>query len=153
MKVQMLGVAGADLKSDYGRGAWKQLGDGPILKSELAWEKQCIEAPSVLQRGNTLFLFYAGGYNNEPQQIGCATSRDGLHWTRLSSEPLLPNGTAGTWNSSESGHPGIFRNEDGRTYLFFQGNDDHGKSWFLSCVELGWKKDVPWVMPDSPKSP
>ena len=151
MKVQMLGVASADLKSDFSRRTWKQLGDGPILKPELPWETKCIEAPTVIQRGDTLFLFYAGGYNNEPQQIACATSRDGLHWTRLFREPLLPNGPAGAWNASESGHPGVFRDDDGRSYLFFQGNNDKGKTWFLSCVELGWRNDVPFVMWNSPK--
>lgn len=146
MKIQMLVAAAADRRSDFGRAAWKQLGDGPILKPELPWETKCIEAPSLLKRGDTLYLFYAGGYNNEPQQIGCATSKDGLHWTRLLQEPLLPNGYPGEWNSSESGHPGIFQDDDGQTYLFFQGNNDKGKTWFLSWVKLGWKEGRPQVM-------
>ncbi|HEY3324080.1 MAG TPA: family 43 glycosylhydrolase [Planctomycetota bacterium] len=148
MKIQMLVVAAADRTTDFGRAAWKQLGDGPVLKPELPWEKNCIEAPSIIKRGDTFFLFYGGGYNNDPQQIGCATSTDGIHFTKIFKEPLLPNGKPGEWCSSECGHPGVFVDDDGQTYLFFQANNDHGKTWFLSWVKLGWKDEKPYVMPE-----
>jgi predicted GH43/DUF377 family glycosyl hydrolase len=145
MKVQMLGVAAARRDSGFGRQAWTQLGDGPILKPELPWEKTCIEAASVCRRDGQFIMFYAGAYNNNPQQIGVAASRDGITWKRLSDEPLLPNGVPGTWNSSESGHPGFFLDDDGQSYLFYQGNNDQGKSWQLSWVKLGWKNGRPCV--------
>ena len=153
MKTQLLVAATAPRNSDFGRAAWTQLGDGPVLQPELPWETKCIEAPSVIKRGDTLYLFYGGGYNNDPQQVGCATSTDGLRWTRLFRQPLLPNGQPGDWNASETGHPGVFQDDDGRTYLFVQGNRDRGHTWFLSCVELGWRDGRPWVMWDSPKFP
>lgn len=145
MKVQMVGVAGAPLDSDFSRPRWRQLVDGPILKPELAWEKKCIEAPTILRRDGRLWMFYAGGYNNEPQQVGVATSEDGLTWKRFSPEPILPNGPPGSWNSSESGHPGVFVDPDGRTHLFFQGNRDKGKTWYLSRVEIVWNDGRPTV--------
>ena len=145
MVTQMVGVASADLTSDFGPAAWTQLRDGPVLKPELPWERKCIEAPTVIQRDGKLFMFYAGGYNNEPQQIGVASSADGVTWTRLSSAPLLPNGKPGEWNASESGHPGIFGDTDGATWLFFQGNRDKGKTWFLSNVKVEWKDGRPKV--------
>jgi sucrose-6-phosphate hydrolase SacC (GH32 family) len=153
MKTQMLALAVADRMSDFGRAAWKQVGDGPVLKPERPWETRCIEAPSVVRRDGTLYLFYGGGYNNDPQQIGCATSADGVHWTRLFQEPLLPNGKPGSWNSSESGHPGVFVDEDGQTYLFYQGNNDKGKTWFLSWVKLGWKDGKPFLLDDGMPAP
>ena len=146
MKVQMLVVAGADRRSDFGRAAWTQLLDAPVLKPELPWEKRCIEAPSLLTRDGTICLFYGGGYNNDPQQIGCATSTDGLHFTRLFREPLLPNGKPGTWNASESGHPGLFVDDDGQTYMFFQANNDRGHTWYLSWVKIGWGDGVPRIV-------
>lgn len=149
MTTQMVGVASADLSSDFGPEAWTQLKDGPVLRPELAWERKCIEAPSIVQRGDMLFMFYAGGYNNEPQQVGVASSRDGVTWTRVSRDPLLANGRLGEWNASESGHPGIFADADGKTWLFYQGNDDHGKTWLLSRVGIVWKQGVPRVVPDA----
>jgi len=147
MKIQMIGVAGSPLKSGFGRETWKQLSNGPILKPELPWEKDCIEAPSIVSREGRLFMFYAGAYNNQPQQIGCASSGDGLRWTRLSDQPLLANGKPGEWNSSESGHPGAFVDEDGQGYLFYQGNNDHGKTWFLSVLRILWTADCPALAP------
>jgi predicted GH43/DUF377 family glycosyl hydrolase len=137
-KIQMLGVATAPMDSDFSRGAWTQRSDGPILKPELPWEQQCIEAPAVCKRGGKLYMFYAGAYNNAPQQIGCAVSSDGLTWKRLSDKPVLPNGQPGEWNASESGHPGVFQDEDGRIHLFYQGNHDQGRTWFLSRQEVHW---------------
>ncbi len=146
MKIQMQGVSSAPIDSDFTRDQWKQLNlDGPILKPELRWEKRCIEAAALCKREGKLYMFYAGGYNNEPQQIGCAVSTDGVSWTRLFKEPLLPNGKKGEWNSSESGHPYAFTDDDGTTYLFYQGNNNHGKSWFISMVKIGWKDGKPFV--------
>ena len=146
-KIQMLHAIAADRHSDFGRAAWTALCDGPILKPELPWETKCIEAPSVLKRGDTLYLFYGGGYNNDPQQIGCATSQDGIRFQRLFVEqPLLANGPPGAWNASESGHPGIFEDDDGQLYLFFQANNDHGRTWFISWVKLGWDGAKPKII-------
>ncbi|MCX5759706.1 MAG: hypothetical protein NTU83_14620, partial [Candidatus Hydrogenedentes bacterium] len=58
--------------------------NAPILAPELPWERSCIEAPAICRHAGRLFMFYGGGYNNEPQQIGCAVSDDGVRWTRLS---------------------------------------------------------------------
>ena len=55
------------------------------------------------------------------------------------------NGAPGSWNSSESGHPYIFEDDDKRVYLFYQGNNDHGASWYLSKLEIGFDGDMPYV--------
>jgi predicted GH43/DUF377 family glycosyl hydrolase len=144
MKVQML--TGAVSSGGFDRSEWKQLGDGSLLKPELPWEQDCIEAPSVVVRGKELVMFYAGAYNNAPQQVGVALSRDGVKWSRLSQQPFLPVGKPGSWNSSESGHPGVFVDDDGKTYLFFQGNDDKGKTWKLDFVEVKWKGNRPQLV-------
>jgi len=146
-KIQMLHAIAAPRKSGFNRDDWKSLCDGPVLKPELPWEKTCIEAPSVIKRGDTLYLFYGGGYNNAPQQIGCAMSKDGIHFERLFiDKPLLPNGAPGEWNSSESGHPGMFEDDDGQLYMFYQANNDQGRTWFISKVEIGWDGDKPKVI-------
>lgn len=143
MKVQMQGVSAAPLDSDFGRSRWKQLCDGPILKPELPWEGKCIEAAAMASRGGKLYMFYAGNYNNKPQQIGVAVSDDGVTFRRLWDKPFLPNGRPGQWNSSESGHPFLFQDDDGKDYLFYQGNNTNGKTWFLSMVPVTWKDGLP----------
>jgi beta-1,2-mannobiose phosphorylase / 1,2-beta-oligomannan phosphorylase len=143
MTRQLIGLAESDIHSSFGAGTWKDMStDGPIFAPVLPWEELCIEAPTVIKHGSTYFMFYAGAYNNRPQQIGVASSPDAIHWTRLSSAPFLLNGAPGAWNSSESGHPGVLETK-GKIYLFYQGNDDHGKTYFLSMVPIFWKGGRP----------
>ena len=143
-KIQMLGVAVADGTSNFNRGEWEHLSvAGPILKPEFPWEKDCIEGASVIEKDGRLYMFYAGAYNNAPQQIGVATSSNGMNWSRLFVEPFLSNGTPEEWNSSESGHPHIFANPNGDDYLFFQGNNTMGKNWFISNLKVVWEDNLP----------
>lgn len=144
-KIQMLGVASAPANTDFTREQWTQLTDSPILKPEYPWEGACIEGASVIEKGGILYMFFAGAYNNNPQQIGVAKSSDGIRWERLSNKPFLTNGDPGEWNYSESGHPHIFQGNKGRTYLFFQGNDDNGKTWFISKTEIKWDASGPFL--------
>jgi hypothetical protein len=148
MKIQMITGASADPTSPLGKTDWHQLPfDGPLLKPEMPWEQDCLEAPATGLHDGKLYLFYGGAYNNRPQQIGCAVSDDGIHFHRVSNKPLLPNGPPGSWNSSESGHPFCFTDDDGQTYLFYQGNNDHGKTWSLSCVKVQWNGATPVLTP------
>ena len=140
---QMLGVAAAPLDSDFSREQWTQLNDAPILAPELPWEMKCIEAASIFERNGKRYMFYAGAYNHEGQQIGLAESYDGIHWKRSLEEPIFPRGRSGSWNATESGHPGVFVDEDGTTWLFFQGHADKGFTYYLSKVKVEWKEGVP----------
>ena len=142
-KIQIMGVAIAPKETNFNREDWQQACDAPILAPELPWEGECVEAASVTIQDGKMFMFYAGAYNNWPQQVGVAVSEDGITWKKLSDEPFLANGEPGEWNESESGHPHIFTDLDGRTYLFFQGNNDKGKSWYISNKELFWNNGTP----------
>jgi Beta-fructosidases (levanase/invertase) len=142
-KIQMLGVAVAPKGTNFNREDWQQAVDATILSPELPWEGECIEGASITVLNGKMYMFYAGAYNNWPQQVGVAVSSDGLSWKRLFNEPFLPNGKPGEWNESESGHPHIFTDNDGRTYLFYQGNNDKGKSWYLSNKEVFWRNGIP----------
>ena len=144
-KIQMQGVSKCPLDGKFERGSWKQCCEDAILRPELPWEQDCIEAAATLCRYDKVYLFYAGAYNNSPQQIGVAVSGDGIHFKRLYQTPLLKNGLPGSWNSSESGHPYVFEDEDNRVYLFYQGNNDNGKSWYLSRVEILFDNEIPYV--------
>lgn len=135
-RIQMQGVSQCPLDGKFERNQWKQVCQSSILAPELAWEQECIEAAATLVKDNKVYMFYAGAYNNQPQQIGIAVSDDGIHFERMQQEPILKNGAEGSWNRSESGHPYVFEDEDGRIYLFYQGNNDGGRSWYLSKKEI-----------------
>lgn len=143
MQVQKIGGAWAELDSGFGKKAWTHLADQSLLAPEMRWEKTCIEAPATIVENGKIYMFYGGAYNCSPQQIGCAVSEDGVFFRRVSKEPLLPCGEAGSWNSSESGHPYAFRDDDGRAYLFYQGSADMGKTWYLSRKEICFDAGMP----------
>ena len=142
-KIQKQGVAEAPKNTHFDRADWKLAVDRSILEPKLSWEGKCVEGASIVERDGTLYMFYAGSYNNEPQQIGVASSKDGISWKRLSDKPILTNGTEGSWNSSESGHPDIFEDKAGKYHLFYQGNNTNGQSWYLSQKEVGWEGERP----------
>ena len=154
---QMVGVSKAPLAADSyaDSAAWEQVSvDKPTLAPtvptaadavglDLAWEQKCIEAPTLIEHDGRHYLFYAGAFNNGPQQIGVAVSDDAVHFRRMNNgRPILGPGEAGTWNASESGHPGVFHDADGRDYLFYQGdNTRQGVKWHISMVPIVWEQD------------
>ncbi len=142
--IQMVGVAIAPGDTDFTRDDWTQAVDGPILYPELPWERTCIEAPSIIIKDNKMYMFYAGAFGNSPQQVGVAVSEDGVNWERIFDEPFMPSGGEGDWNESESGHPHIFLDDDGKSYLFYQGNNDMGKTWYITNEEVFWDNGTPY---------
>ena len=167
-RVQMVGVSKAPLadRSYVDPAAWQQVSvAGPTLAPtrptaadpadialDLVWEQLCIEAPTLVAHGGRYYLFYAGAYNNDPQQIGVAVSEDAVSFRRMNGgRPLLEPGPAGAWNASESGHPGVFHDDDGRDYLFYQGDNlAAGVRWHISMVPIAWDPD-PAGGPDVPR--
>ena len=136
-KWQMLGMAWAKYGGGYGGGKWTELTiDAPFFRPELPWEMHCIEAPTVVERNGIWYMFYAGAYNHERQQIGVAWSADGVKFTRYRDEPVFPHGEKGAWNEWESGHPGLFVDDDGQCYLFFQGKATLNGDYSLSCAKV-----------------
>lgn len=136
MERQMVGAASAPLSSGFHRGDFREERLGPVLEPTLPWEQSCIEAPAAIVKGGRVWMFYGGAYNCKPQQIGLAVSEDGVSFRRVSEEPFMKNGAPGSWNASESGHPYVFEDDDGKILLFFQGSPDNGKTWILSKVGL-----------------
>lgn len=147
-KTQKIGVALCADTAGFHKQDWRQVTNHAVLFPQLSWEKDCIEAPSCLERNGHLYMFYAGAYNNAPQQIGVAVSKDGIHWKRLSKTPFLSNGLKGSWNESESGHPCIFKDVNGNDWLFYQGNNTNGKTWFISKRKVNWKRGRPYLASD-----
>ena len=148
-EIQLQGVATAPAGTDFSRDEWTQACDSSILKPELPWEGKCIEGATICHKNGKMYMFYAADYNNKPQQIGVAVSTDGIKWKRLFDKPFIPVGEPGSWNSSESGHPCIFTDTDGRTYLFYQGNNDNGKTWYLTQEEIFWDENGPFRKPSN----
>ena len=133
-----MGMAEAPYGSDYGPDKWTLLSvDGPLMKPEYPWEMSCTEAPTVVKHKGVWYMFYAGAYNHEGQQIGLATSTDGYHYERIAPDGLFfKHGPEGAWNAFESGHPGVFQDDDGQVYLFYQGKESLNATYYLSVCKV-----------------
>lgn len=145
-KIQKIAAATAPINSEFSAKDFTQLCRASVLAPELKWEQDCIEAPATAVYGEKLYMFYGGAYNCFPQQIGCAVSSDGRVFDKIFiDEPLIACGEQGSWNSSESGHPYAFCDNDGRYWLFYQGSPDKGNSWYITRTEIGFNENgVPY---------
>jgi sucrose-6-phosphate hydrolase SacC (GH32 family) len=78
--------------------SWTRYSGNPVLTATEAWEGSSVLPGSVTQDGSLLKMAYA---NASLSAIGFATSTDGLHWTKDSSNPIFSNsGTANKWTNT-----------------------------------------------------
>ena len=74
---QVIGVAMAPAHTDFSKQAWKSR-ESSVLVPSILGKRSVSKEHLVVQMGDEMFMFYAGAYNNRPQQIGVAKSSDGI---------------------------------------------------------------------------
>jgi predicted GH43/DUF377 family glycosyl hydrolase len=105
--------------------------NNPVLQkgSPGAWDDAGVLSPCVIKEDGTYKMWYSGrvddgGIGN--LQIGYATSTNGINWTKSASNPVLPNGTSGDWDSRGVGVCTILA---GSTYMmWYTGYKGYGES-------------------------
>lgn len=126
----------ADLNSYLSRAGW----NGITSRAAPSALRNCLgkdsaSKPLRLQRGSDLYLFDARAYNNSPQQSGRgAQARAAYTWSafRSSRSWAAEHPTAGLLRI----RPPRRAEHHGKTYLSFQGNDDYGRSYWISMVRI-----------------
>lgn len=70
---------------------WTRVSKDPVLSPDVAWEGNGVMCPDVIYDPSqaTFRMWYSGGNFGEPIAIGYATSKDGIHWDKLSSNPIF----------------------------------------------------------------
>jgi predicted GH43/DUF377 family glycosyl hydrolase len=86
------------------------------------WEAQLVFRPIVIYNGSSFIMWYSGedGSSLGIDNIGVATSIDGVHWTRYSGNPVLRLGSSGTWDSCSVLDPWVI-SEGGGYKMWFVG--------------------------------
>lgn len=70
-----------------------QISSNPALYfSGSGFDATRVMDPSIVKVGGTYYMYYTGLPFGNDDQIGLATSTDGLTWTRSSQNPVLPHG-------------------------------------------------------------
>ena len=79
--------------------SWTRHDGNPIMGrgSSGSWDSVWMASPRVLMNGSSYEMIYSafGGSN---VRIGYATSQDGLAWTKYDGNPVLNQGSNGTWD-------------------------------------------------------
>ena len=105
---------------------WTKDPANPVLNlgAPGSWDDYWVYFPCVIYYGGLFHMWYDGneGPPNYYENIGHATSLDGINWTKDPMNPLLTRGPAGSWDNLSIG-PG-FSYADGSTiHLWYDGSD------------------------------
>lgn len=71
--------------------AWKRQSPHPVLESSVPWEGVAVMCPDVMwdESAGVWKMWYSAGQEYEPNEIGYATSRDGLQWEKYAGNPVI----------------------------------------------------------------
>jgi len=121
------------------------------------WDEKQVLAPHVIKADTGYVMYYSGAGKTGRQQIGMATSSDGIQWTKyndpstteapyLESDPILQPGKSGTWDMGWVHQPRVIETQDGWV-MFFRGTKNiNGSTMALGLATsddgIHWKKSA-----------
>ncbi len=98
------------------------------------WDAQQVLAPHVIQNDDGYIMYYSGTDKAGKQQVGMATSNDGVQWTKyndpsttdvpyVESDLVLQSGAYGSWDANSVHQPRVLQGSQGRV-MFYRGTKD-----------------------------
>ncbi len=106
---------------------WSKYSGNPVLSagSSGSWDDIFVANPSVIFDGTTYKMWYEG-FGGSARIIGYASSSDGTSWTKHAENPVLSNGSSGSWDELMVISPSVLFN--GGTYkIWFMGANSTAK--------------------------
>jgi len=82
-------------------------------------------APAVIVDADTFRMWYTG-WTPDRGSIGYATSLDGVHWTPHGTEPVIPLGFNGSYDSWHAHRPAVYKDDD--TFKMWYSGDSYGQN-------------------------
>ncbi|MCX6929791.1 MAG: hypothetical protein NT154_42240 [Verrucomicrobia bacterium] len=120
-----------------GTNRWVIYTNNPVLRPGAPgdWDAGALGSMTVLKVGEVFHLYYeAWGVRGQDSadynslQIGHATSRDGVHWTKDPANPVLPKGKGNDWDRDGTWDPFVLY-EDGVFKMWYGGGMDAHCDW------------------------
>jgi Leucine-rich repeat (LRR) protein/predicted GH43/DUF377 family glycosyl hydrolase len=124
---------------------WTKDAENPVLISEASgdWDYPRVNFPKVIFDGTSFKMFYSGG-DFAKWQIGCATSVDGINWKKYVNNPVLSNGTSGTWDASFAAFTPVIDSAGVKFKMWYLGGSS------LNSSGIGYAESSPCVdIPDT----
>lgn len=105
-----------------------------LLGASGEWDAQQVLAPHVIKNDDGYIMYYSGTNKAGKQQIGLATSSDGIQWIKyndpttteapyLESDPVFQPGESGSWDLNWVHQPRVFETDSGWV-MFYRGTKD-----------------------------
>lgn len=101
---------------------WTKYSGNPVLKPGTGneWDGVHARCSAVVFDGEIYRMYYFGSGVNSREQIGLATSSDGIHWEKYPHNPVLQPSASGAWDDVLVYHPEVYF--DGETfYMWYAG--------------------------------
>jgi predicted GH43/DUF377 family glycosyl hydrolase len=87
-----------------------------------SWDERGLGDPYVIRAGNWFYVYYLGQDRARRQRLGVARSRDGIHWEKLRSNPVLELGPFEAFDEVGLGEPAVWAS-NGRYWMLYTGRD------------------------------
>ena len=114
---------------------WTKDDHNPILSYKAgSWDYPRVDLPSVIFDGNKYHMWYNGGHHFSDWHIGYASSSDGSHWTKYSSNPVL-SGTPGSWDATSVGFCSVV-DSAGVKYKMWYSGCNSGQTGSIGYTEM-----------------
>ena len=129
--------------------------DEPVLLPEEDWEKSSLMCPDVMweEEEGLYKMWYSGGEQYEPNAIGYAVSRDGIHWEKAEKNPVFQAEPAHLWERHKAAGCHVVK-ENGSYLMFYIGyqNEDYAQIGMARSRDgvTGWERhpENPIIAPD-----
>lgn len=80
-----------------------------VMTVGTGWESSLLVRPWVIYNGSSFMMWYSGEDKNGNDNIGLATSPDGISWSRYSGNPVLKVGASGQWDHNSVNEAAVLR--------------------------------------------
>lgn len=104
---------------------WVKYAGNPIIVTGInTWDSIYVQDPHVIKEGNEYHMWYGGGDNDTyySQQVGYATSQDGINWIKSPLNPILTRGNTGDWDEILASFPSVL-NDSGNYKMWYTGRN------------------------------
>lgn len=104
---------------------WTKHVSNPILTTGInSWDSIYVQDPHVIKKDGIYHMWFGGGSNDAlyDQQVGYATSLDGINWTKSPLNPVLERGNSGDWDATIASFPSVI-DDNGQFKMWYTGKD------------------------------
>ena len=129
---------------------WKRESE-PVLRPGpyRSWDERGVADPYVIRQGDLFYLYYTGLDRAQTQRLGVARSKDGVHWEKLVTNPILsPDNRRDSIDEAGLGEPAVW--QAGHSYwMLFTGrawNEERRIGLAQSPDGVHWMRVRNWTL-------